>query len=590
MRKINFIFTLIIVLSAFTSLRAQQDFKQVLKDSVAADGYIYHRLTGDEKLKKLSKLYNVNKYLIRRLNPILRRGYKKGVLIKLPADPKLVALINQYNATKDKNKYIVQHQDTKFGIAKRYGITIQELERLNPKIRQGLQERDTLFVPKTKVQDVLKETDEFFIHQVVKGDTFYNLIRKFNVTKEELDILNPDLAEGLKLGMYLRIPKIKPNISPRSLTHFSDSIADNTHLNVLVLLPFKTSLDSIPFDNISTSSKLRNIVSEFYFGTEMALDSIAKQGVTVHTEIYDTENNIDTLNILFETHDFSNFDLVVGPLFTKNVNYVNQKLAASKTYILSPFSTATQSVNYGTAKIVQPVPLQSVFTKKTVNYIADNYTNEKLIIVTDTMPKATLRLQSALATFRRNDSINIDSIIVIKPIDGYVERDTLQAKIDTITKRKNWILTLTTDDVLIEGAINSLGVMPKASYDITLFSIGIGKALNKLDNKYLARLSFYYPSASYTNFESPEISLFDKLFLEKYHNLPSENAYKGFDMVYDALARLARKHKLIDKEYFGPTRRTAHLFNFIQSTTSNKIYNKGVYLLKYEGLSIKMVE
>jgi LysM repeat protein len=590
MRQIKLIIIFLTVFCGITSVKAQQDFSSVLKDSLGADGYLYHRLIRGDELKKLSKLYLVPKNQIKRLNPFIRRGIRVGYLIKIPANAQLITLINQYNATKNKNKYIVQHQDTKFGIAKRYGITIQELERLNPKIRQGLQERDTLFVPKTKVQDVLKETDEFFIHKVIKGDTFYNLIRRFNVTKEELAILNPDLTEGLKLGMYLRIPKIKPNISPRSLTHFSDSIADNTTLNVLVLLPFKTSLDSIPFDNISTSSKLRNIVSEFYFGTEMALDSIAKQGVTVHAEVYDTENNIDTLNMLFETHDFSNFDLVVGPLFTKNINQVNQKLANSDTYIISPFSTSTKAINYGKAKIVQPVPLQSEFTKKTLNYIADNYTNEKLIIVTDTMPKATLRLQSALATFRRNDSINIDSIIVVKPIDGYIERDSLQIKIDTITQRKNWILTLTTDDVLIEGAINSLGVMPKESYDITLFSIGIGNALNKLDNKYLARLSFYYPSASYTNFESAELILFDKLFLEKYQNLPSENAYKGFDMVYDALARLARKHKLIDKDYFGTSRRTSHLFNFIKSSTSNKIYNKGVYLLKYEGLLLKLVE
>ncbi|MFK5890826.1 MAG: LysM peptidoglycan-binding domain-containing protein [Flavobacteriaceae bacterium] len=590
MRGFKYFLVLLFFGCGLTSIKAQQNFKSVLKDSVAPDGYLYHKITAQDNFKSLSKLYDLSKGQIKRLNPLLRRGFKEGLLIKLPANPQLVALINQYNATKDKNKYIVQHQDTKFGIAKRYGISIQELERLNPKIRQGLQENDTLFVPKAKIQEVLQETDEFLIHKVEKGDTFYNLIRRFNVTQEELNLLNPDLTEGLKRGMYLRIPKIKPNISPRTLTRFSDSIAENISLNVLILLPFKTSLDSIPFDNISTASKLRNIVSEFYFGTEMALDSIAKQGVSIHTEVYDTENNKDTLNVLFETHNFSNFDLVVGPLFTKNINQVNQKLADLDTYIISPFSTSTKAINYGSAKIVQPVPLQNEFTKKTVNYIADNYTNEKLIIVTDTMPKATLRLNSALATFRRNDSINIDSIVVVKPIDGYIERDTLQAKIDTITKRKNWILTLTTDDVLIEGAINSLGVMPKESYDMTLFTIGLGKAIDKMDNTYLARLSVYYPSATYTDFTSVEISAFDSSFLRRYNNLPSTNAYKGFDMVYDALARLARKHKLIDKESLGVSRRTAHLFDYTQSAVSNKIFNKGVFLLKYEGLSIKMVE
>jgi len=392
------------------------------------------------------------------------------------------------------------------------------------------------------------------------------------------------------LGMYLRIPKIKPNVSPRTMTHFTDSIAENTSLNVLVLLPFKTSLDSIPFDNISTASKLRNIVSEFYFGAEMALDSITKQGVNIHTEVYDTENDKDTLNRLFETHDFSNYNLIVGPLFTENINKVNQKLVENDTYIISPFSTATKAVNYGKAKIVQPVPLQSEFTKKTINYIADNYTNEKLIIVTDTMPRATLRLNRAFTAFRRNDSINIDSIVVVKPIDGYIERDTLQAKMDTLTKRKNWILTLTTDDVLIEGTINTLGVMPKESYDITLFSIGLGSTKDKMDNTYLARLGVYYPSATYTDFTSEDMTVFDNSYLKRYQNLPSTNAYKGFDMTYDALARLARKHKLIDKVSLGISRRTAHLFDYLQSAYSNKIFNRGVFFLKYEGLSVKLVE
>ena len=532
----------------------------------------------------------LSKYKVRRLNPILRRGFKKGIVIRLPANPQLIAFINRYNATKTKNKYIVQHQDTKFGIARRYGITIQELERLNPKIRQGLQENDTLFVPKTKIFDLLEETDEFLIHQIVKGDTYYGLIRKYNITKEELIVLNPDLAEGFNLGMYLRIPKIRANISPRSLTVFEDSITAGISLKVLFLLPFKASLDSIPFDNISTASKLRNIVSDFYFGAEQALDSISKQGVNIHAEVYDTENSIDILNNLFNTHDFTQFDLVVGPLFTKNISYVNQKLARSNSYILSPFSTTAKPALYGSAKLVQEAPLQQEFTKKIVNYITRNYTRQKLIIVTDTLPRSEARLQRVLQNLSINDSIVIDSIIVLKPEQGYIKKDVFQEHIDTITQSKNWILTLTTDDVLIAGSINAFGVLPKDAYDITLFSISRGRSFDNLDNNYLARLNFYYPSATYTDYQSDEIKKFENTFVQRYNNLPSQNAFKGFDMVYDALARLARRKNLVDKDYFGISRRTSCLFDFHENATSNKIINKGVFLLKYEGLSIKLVE
>ena len=137
MRKFKFII-FFILFSSITSIRAQQDFNKVLKDSLAEDGYLYHRLTSEDSFKSLSQLYDVSKSQIKRLNQFLRRGFKEGVLIKLPANAHLVTLLKQYKATKDKNKYIVQHQDTKYGIATRYGITIKELERLNPKIRWGL--------------------------------------------------------------------------------------------------------------------------------------------------------------------------------------------------------------------------------------------------------------------------------------------------------------------------------------------------------------------------------------------------------------------------------------------------------------------
>ncbi|NQW36128.1 MAG: LysM peptidoglycan-binding domain-containing protein [Flavobacteriales bacterium] len=567
-----------------------QDYKSLLKDSIGGDGYVYHTLTAKEDVRSISDLYKVSRFQVRRLNPILRRGFKEGIVIKLPANAQIIALINQYKATKIKNKYVVQHQDTKFGISKRYGITIQDLERLNPKIRQGLNEGDTLFVPKSKVTDLLKETDDFLIHLVIKGNTFYSLIKEYNVTKEELLVLNPLLSEGLKVGMFLRIPKIKASSSPRSLTVFKDSIEPNTTLNVLFLLPFKTSIDSLPFDDRSTSSKLRNIVTELYFGAEKALDSLSKQGVTIHAEAYDTENNIDTISKLFDTHDFSQFDLVVGPLFTKNISYTQQKMAETDAYILSPFSTNAVATNYGKANIVQLAPLQSELTKKTINYITDNYTNEKLIIITDTMPSSQKRLDATLLSFKRNDSINLDSIVIVRPDFGYINKDTLETKIDTISKRKNWVVTLTTDNVLVEGVINTLGVLPRESYAITMFSIGKDKSLDNLNNNYLARLNFFYPAPNYTDYESEEIKQFEKSFEKQYNNLPSQNAIIGFDMVYDVSARLVRQQHLIDNDAFGVSRRTAFMFDFNKQYASNKILNKGVFLLKYEGLSIKLVE
>ena len=48
--------------------------------------------------------------------------------------------------------------------------------------------------------------EKFYVHQVVKGNTLYNISKAYNVPTNAITHLNPDLSEGLKLGMQLKIP------------------------------------------------------------------------------------------------------------------------------------------------------------------------------------------------------------------------------------------------------------------------------------------------------------------------------------------------------------------------------------------------
>jgi len=581
---------ILIFLFSITISWAQVNYKTVENDSIASDGYLYHKLLANDSFKSLSKLYNISRGKIKRLNPFIRRGFKLGMIIKLPANDDLINLIKKYQTNKIKNRYIVQHQDTKFGISKRYNISINELERLNPKIRQGLKEGDTLFVPKIEMQKLVSDEDNFLLYRIKKSDTFYSLNKKYNVTEEELIFLNPDLTLGLKKGMYIRIPKTEILNSPSYLTKFKDSIKNNITLNVLFLLPFESNVDSITFDNRSTDSKLRNIVTDLYFGSEMALDSISKQGVKINVQVFDTENDINKIKLIFLTHNFSKIDLVVGPLFTKNISYVNKKLNRNKAYILSPFSTTAKASLSSKSKIVQETPIQTELTKKTIDYVVKHYKDENLILVTDNLSKTQARYQLVLQKLSSIDSVNLNKIKVISPTNGYIKKELLIDKLDTITTGKNWVLNLSTSSVLLADLINNLGILPKEPYNITLYTVSQGKLFNNLDNSFLARLNFCFPSDIFTDYSIQSINNFENIYIKNYHTLPSENAYKGFDLVYDALSRLARRKKLVNKKAFGVSRRTSYQFDYEDDVLSNKIINKGVFLLKYDGFSIKLVE
>lgn len=57
---------------------------------------------------------------------------------------------------------------------------------------------------------------------VEKGRTIYNLTKTFNTTQEELYRLNPELKDGLKLNMTIKVPVDKPAESQTEQTHVDE--------------------------------------------------------------------------------------------------------------------------------------------------------------------------------------------------------------------------------------------------------------------------------------------------------------------------------------------------------------------------------
>ena len=76
------------------------------------------------------------------------------------------------------------------------------------------------------------------------------------------------------------------------------------------------------------------------------------------------------------------------------------------------------------------------------------------------------------------------------------------------------------------------------------------------------------------------------MFRRKYYTLPSSYAIEGFDLMYDLLIRLSQEDTDIINQ--GVSERIATKYDFIENT-SGSIINKGVFIVKYDGLKEKSV-
>jgi len=180
--------------------------------------FITHTVKRKETLYRLSKDYNVKIDEIKRFNKHLySEELKRGEEILIPQRKKAsgnteLASSRELDIPKAVNQeisetreHVVLPKETKYGIARKYGITVKELEELNPKV--------DVLKPGVMIRvgtDVLDEpvilTDEVFeFYEVKPKETLFGLSRKFDVSQDSLMSLNPALEDGLKIGMVLKV-------------------------------------------------------------------------------------------------------------------------------------------------------------------------------------------------------------------------------------------------------------------------------------------------------------------------------------------------------------------------------------------------
>ncbi|HRE76992.1 MAG TPA: LysM peptidoglycan-binding domain-containing protein [Flavobacterium sp.] len=183
-----------------------------------------HTVIKGETVSSIARKYKVTPNDLYQLNPDIFDGIKEGQVISIP---KLV-IISQSNNVKSENNsnksvdeiihHNVQFGETKFGLSKRYGVSIKELERQNPHIVNMLQAGHQLEIRggfdtnPTKSQNTKSSfsTSNFITYEVLPGETLYGISRRYGLTVDDLMDAN-NLVGILRSGQILQIP-VKSNL------------------------------------------------------------------------------------------------------------------------------------------------------------------------------------------------------------------------------------------------------------------------------------------------------------------------------------------------------------------------------------------
>ncbi|MEN8123669.1 MAG: LysM peptidoglycan-binding domain-containing protein [Bacteroidota bacterium] len=536
------------------------EIDMVKGNDIIVDGYVYHVVLSKETLYGITSNYRVTSSTLKNHNPfLLSGGLKFGQTLKIPL-PKNQSVISD---TRFK-PYVVKPKETKYNIAKQYGISIDSLEQINPEIKKGLQINDVILVPDEKLN--LIGYSAFNVYKVQKGETLFGLSKKFDMTQDELIGANPEIYLGVKEGMLIKIP----NKIVRNESLFIDELGEKEQINVSMMLPFQSNIDTLNFDN----NRLLNISTDFYFGALAAIDSLKKQGLSVNLKVFDTQKSKAVSKKIGKENSFDTTDVIIGPMFLNNLQEIANILALNDVLLVSPISGKDHSF-IKKNNLVQDTPTDEQLAFEMLHYIKEQYSNQKVTIITD--DKSEIKLNSITRKLKLNDSLK--SINILKPKKGYIDPKRFKTSLDSINE--NWVLLIGSDEVFIADAVHNLGVL-RDKIKITLFAFSKGKNFDNIDNNYLARVNFHYPSHTYIDYNSENTKNFISAYKKRFFGIPSKYAIKGFDETYDILMRLSDVSNLTEQ---GISERISSKFNYIENT-SGSIINQGVFILAYDGLNL----
>lgn len=176
---------------------------------------ITHIVGAKETLYGLSKQYNVSVEALQNANSeILAGGLQIGQELVIPqnsANPSKTEI-----TTSSKMTHQVVAKESLFSIARQYNVSVQDLENLNKDLLQnGLQIGQTITIPnKRKTLDgrVRVINQETVFHVVEAKETKFSIAKKYGISIDQLESQNPEIVNGLVVGNKLAINtrEIKP--------------------------------------------------------------------------------------------------------------------------------------------------------------------------------------------------------------------------------------------------------------------------------------------------------------------------------------------------------------------------------------------
>lgn len=587
-------------------------------EKIVVEGRVYymHQVMKGQTLYSIARAYSVSVDMVARENGLVDNAIKDGQVLRIPA-----AAVDQGQAAMKNHP-----AGTQTGTAGQTGQAQQAAQSGQPGQGKPAVAGAGAQVP----QKQSSQDDRFIYHMVRRGETLGTIANDYGITVRDLKRANRGLLFPHE-GDYLLIPKNKASYrspdqragreqAPAGIpadTAIADTMAvideqetftmpgeknridrlDGT-VRVAVLFPFFVRENTArayadTTERVRTGSQIYDGSLPFleaYEGVLIAADSLRSLGLTVEMKVYDTGADSAEIKRLLRTGELDDVDLIIGPVFSYNLQQIAGWAAERDIPVVSPVPLRDSHIHENKPSLYRVFPSQEVVQDLIADEVASRQGSRVIFLYSDTAmyDPATASLWQKVKQATGDSAISGGGRVVPYFYTGVTEKRNVYSTVASFESqldhaRKNIIVLATTSTPVVSSAFSALHSLTKR-YDIMVIGYPEIRGLETVDLKYYYDLELHIPSESYVDYEAPGVKSFSAMYMKKFRTEPMAEsfAWRGFDIAWYFIGGIASGGKsfLKDPGTFNPELLCLEP-DFSRSSRNNGYENRGMFILHY---------
>ena len=566
----------ILAVALMLSLTAQQRLDaqtyvntpvEISKEKVRIDGKICysHIVLERQTLYSISKAYGVTLEDIYRFNPTVKEvGLKKNSIIIIPSQDAIKSSVTVQMPEPTKTPEATKEEPA---------VKRPEKPRQAPEVKAPVKEKTKrIHIAKWYEDlDVIAEQYGVTVDDIMKAN---NLTGRKLVKRQKLIIPYPGEEIDTKPAVAAEVAEVLEAPADEVIADAVDSVTIEpvSKVNLSLVMPLTNSEGEPHRNNM-----------DFYCGALLAVYDMANEGIDCNLNVCDIMN----ADSGFDMESLTKSDMIIGPVSTADLTRMFNAAPAGTT-VVSPLDPRAEKLITEHSSMIQiPTPHQ-VQNRDLIKWMEEDFTEgDRAVMITEKGAR-----QTGIVNIMK-EALDSSSLAYQTFSYSILEgRDVTEALTGLMSEEgKNRIVIASESEAFVNDVVRNLNLLIYNNLDIVLYAPSKIRGFDTIEVENLHKTSTHVSLAYYVDYESPLV----KEFLLKYRALfntePNQFAFQGYDVTRYFADQYTKAGKNWKEGLDGNETEMLQSTFMLRKQPSGGHLNNGIRRIVYDnGYSIKRVK